>query len=314
MSVNVDQSFPEPKMTSSYDLFVHNPARLQCISILYCCNIKIFWYSIFLEHLWVQLLVGNKEQHEDISLSPRNIYIYNILTFYAFYKHWLIYWKNETWYQTNIFSLPWVLPILSGRSSLNETVEVPRPPDLVVTMISPLSSLAGPTRHTILLADIHSAVSRQLWPQIDRPEMEERRKRWKGWEIQTHSDSTNKWTAAPTHIQTIYNKRSSLRLNWRLLASLAELSPGVRVQVWVRPGSGWPCPSFLSLSSFKLTCVTWLLSGPLLAQCTLCLYICRPLFKPSWKLFGHLKTDTKITLTFPAEVIQQAPCVYNQTS
>lgn len=64
-----------------------------------------------------------------------------------------------------------VLPILSGRSNLKETVEVPRPPVLVVTMISPLSSLAGPTRHTILLADIHSAVSRQLWPQIDRPEI-----------------------------------------------------------------------------------------------------------------------------------------------
>lgn len=69
-----------------------------------------------------------------------------------------------------------VSPILSGLSSLNETVEVPRPPDLVVTMISPLSSLAGPTRHTILLADIHSAVSRQLWPQIDRPEREARGK------------------------------------------------------------------------------------------------------------------------------------------
>lgn len=47
---------------------------------------------------------------------------------------------------------------------------MPRPPLLVVTMISPLSSLAGPTRHTILLADIHSAVSRQLCPQIDRPD------------------------------------------------------------------------------------------------------------------------------------------------
>lgn len=49
---------------------------------------------------------------------------------------------------------------------------MPSPPDLVVTMISPLSSLAGPTRHTILLADIHSAVSRQLWPQMDRPEVD----------------------------------------------------------------------------------------------------------------------------------------------
>lgn len=106
MSVNVDQSFPEPKMTSSYDLFVHNPARLQCISILYCCNIKIFWYSIFLEHLLVQLLVGNKEQHEDISLSPRNIYIYNILTFYAFYKHWLIYWKKWDMIPNKYFFTP----------------------------------------------------------------------------------------------------------------------------------------------------------------------------------------------------------------
>lgn len=70
----------------------------------------------------------------------------------------------------------WASPILSGLRSLNETVEVPRPPDLVVTMISPLSSLAGPTRQTILLADIHSAVSRQLWPQIERPEEEEKRK------------------------------------------------------------------------------------------------------------------------------------------
>lgn len=82
-----------------------------------------------------------------------------------------------------LFFVLWALPILSGLSSLNETVEVPRPPDLVVTMISPLSSLAGPTRHTILLADIHSAVSRQLWPQIDRPNTEERGKEWNGWEI-----------------------------------------------------------------------------------------------------------------------------------
>lgn len=43
------------------------------------------------------------------------------------------------------------------------------PPDLVVTIISPLSFLACPTRHTILLADIHSAVRRQLCPQIVRP-------------------------------------------------------------------------------------------------------------------------------------------------
>lgn len=56
---------------------------------------------------------------------------------------------------------------------------MPRPPDLVVTMISPLSSLAGPTRHTILLADIHSAVSRQLWPQIDRPKRETERREGK---------------------------------------------------------------------------------------------------------------------------------------
>lgn len=62
-----------------------------------------------------------------------------------------------------------VSPILSVLSSLKETVDVPLPPLLVVTMISPLSSFAGPTRHTILLADIHSAVSKQLWPQIDRP-------------------------------------------------------------------------------------------------------------------------------------------------
>lgn len=62
-----------------------------------------------------------------------------------------------------------MLPIFSGLSSLNETVEVPLPPDLVVTIMSPLSFLACPTRHTILLADIHSAVRRQLCPQIVRP-------------------------------------------------------------------------------------------------------------------------------------------------
>lgn len=71
--------------------------------------------------------------------------------------------------------------------SLNETVEVPKPPDLVVTIISPLSSLAGPTRHTILLADIHSAVSRQLWPQIDRPEMEERGEKGEKGERYSHA-------------------------------------------------------------------------------------------------------------------------------
>lgn len=36
--------------------------------------------------------------------------------------------------------------------------------------MSPLSFLACPTRHTILLADIHSAVRRQLCPQIAKPE------------------------------------------------------------------------------------------------------------------------------------------------
>lgn len=61
-------------------------------------------------------------------------------------------------------------PILSALRTLKETVDVPGPPLLVVTMISPLPSLAGPTRHTILLADLHSAVSRQLCPQIDRPD------------------------------------------------------------------------------------------------------------------------------------------------
>lgn len=71
--------------------------------------------------------------------------------------------------------VPGASPILSGLSSLKETVEVPSPPDLVVTLISPLSSLAGPTRQTILLADIHSAVNRQLWPQMDRPDGEEGR-------------------------------------------------------------------------------------------------------------------------------------------
>lgn len=62
------------------------------------------------------------------------------------------------------------IPIFSGLSSLKDTVEVPLPPDLVVTIMSPLSFLACPTRHTILLADIHSAVRRQLCPQIVKPE------------------------------------------------------------------------------------------------------------------------------------------------
>lgn len=61
------------------------------------------------------------------------------------------------------------IPIFSGLSSLKETVEVPLPPDFVVTIMSPLSFLACPTRHTILLADIHSAVRRQLCPQIVKP-------------------------------------------------------------------------------------------------------------------------------------------------
>lgn len=63
-----------------------------------------------------------------------------------------------------------MIPIFSGLRSLKDTVEVPLPPDLVVTIMSPLSFLACPTRHTILLADIHSAVRRQLCPQIVKPE------------------------------------------------------------------------------------------------------------------------------------------------
>lgn len=69
------------------------------------------------------------------------------------------------------------IPIFSGLSSLKETVEVPLPPDFVVTIMSPLSFLACPTRHTILLADIHSAVRRQLCPQIVKPGKKKKKKR-----------------------------------------------------------------------------------------------------------------------------------------
>lgn len=68
------------------------------------------------------------------------------------------------------------VPIFSGFSSLKDTVEVPLPPDFVVTIMSPLSFLACPTRHTILLADIHSAVSRQLCPHIVKPRGEKKNK------------------------------------------------------------------------------------------------------------------------------------------
>lgn len=70
------------------------------------------------------------------------------------------------------------IPIFSGLSSLKETVEVPLPPDFVVTIMSPLSFLACPTRHTILLADIHSAVRRQLCPQIVKPGRKKKKKKY----------------------------------------------------------------------------------------------------------------------------------------
>ena len=124
MSQNVDQSFQEPKMMPSYDLSVHNPARLQCVSVLYCCNINIFWHSIFLEYLWFQMLVKKKEQHEDVSLSSSNIYIYNTLTFYAFCKHtsllekkkkkrhdvkWIYFHSAES-YQSSLAGAVWMRP------------------------------------------------------------------------------------------------------------------------------------------------------------------------------------------------------------
>lgn len=155
----------------------------------------------------------------------------------------------------------WVLPILSGLSSLNETVEVPRPPDFVVTMISPLSSLAGPTRHTILLADIHSAVSMQLWPQMDRPEMELERKRWNGWKIQTHTHTrgTNK------HLQCKHT-RTGIQIWSRVeelaqtaLSSISKFSQTVtRGQSSSRGHSwrGWPWSSSNSLNCLNLMWVT----------------------------------------------------------
>ena len=48
------------------------------------------------------------------------------------------------------------------------TVQLPTPPDLVTTMISPLP-LAWPVRATICLGDFHSAVIRQSLPHIRRP-------------------------------------------------------------------------------------------------------------------------------------------------
>lgn len=122
--------------------------------------------------------------------------------------------------------------------------------------------LAG--RHPLCCQQAVMAADRQTW------EGRAEGKRWTGWEIQPQCDSTNKHRVAPTHTQTIWNKRSSLRQNWRLSASLVKLSPGGQSSSWGQGGCGWPWPSFLSLSCFKLTCVTSALSGPLLAQCALC--------------------------------------------
>lgn len=51
-------------------------------------------------------------------------------------------------------------------------VEVPIPPDTVVTIISPLP-FAGPVRAIILFGDFHSADSKQSNPHIDNPDVKE---------------------------------------------------------------------------------------------------------------------------------------------
>lgn len=167
-----------------------------------------------------------------------------------------------------------VSPILSGLSSLNETVEVPRPPDLVVTMISPLSSLAGPTRHTILLADIHSAVSMQLWPQIDRPETEGR-------------DRTNKQTVAHTHSHTLIRPKVGGALSDSSdVYQQANCHQGSKFKL----GSGWVWVALIFLRLAQLlivnVCDSSALSGSLLAQRALCPYICQPRFNPPKNSLG----------------------------
>lgn len=173
----------------------------------------------------------------------------------------------------------WVSPIRSGLRSLKETVEVPRPPDLVVTMISPLSSLAGPTRQTILLADIHSAVSRQLWPQIERPEEEEKRKVTGVRDIDTGRQQKQIERSDETQTQT--NLTLSFLTGANQLVK-SNCQQRVRVQVGVVTGvGGHDLPCFHT--ALKLM---WVLSGPLLAQSTPRHSICHLPLKSIWKLFG----------------------------
>lgn len=51
----------------------------------------------------------------------------------------------------------------------NCTVDVPLPPDIVVTIMSP-RPFPGPDLAIILLGDFHSAERRQSQPHIDKPE------------------------------------------------------------------------------------------------------------------------------------------------
>lgn len=55
------------------------------------------------------------------------------------------------------------------KKPLNPTVQLPVPPDFVLTMISPLP-FPDPVRAIILLLDFHSADSKQSTPHIFKPE------------------------------------------------------------------------------------------------------------------------------------------------
>ena len=86
---------------------------------------------------------------------------------------WRILWSHSTISYTTRFrghndiSLPFSLPICM-KNPLKPTVQLPTPPDLVVTMISPFP-FPGPVRAIILLLDFHSADNIQSTPQIFKP-------------------------------------------------------------------------------------------------------------------------------------------------
>lgn len=77
--------------------------------------------------------------------------------------------KKEKAITQNNCNQIWALPI-HLTSTLNWTVQEPRPPDLVVTMTSPYwGTLTAPHLAIILLGECHSAYVKHSMPHIVRP-------------------------------------------------------------------------------------------------------------------------------------------------